>query len=219
MYHVTKYAQSCFLIEKDGQRCLIDPGNYVYERDSMQPSDWPKVDVILVTHEHPDHAHVAGIKLLVERDACPVFTNGSFARQLQDQGILARVVSPGENMTAGGFTIRGVLQKHGKLPSGLPEPEDVGFIVDDTFYTTGDSVPLPDMPHADVLFVPVAGPQMSFDTAKKMIETVKPKLTIPMHHANVQKYPIDMNELRAFRVSGTDVLVLEDTQSFEWPSE
>jgi L-ascorbate metabolism protein UlaG (beta-lactamase superfamily) len=185
--------------------------------DSIQPSDWPKINVILVTHEHADHAHIEGIKLLVERDACPVFTNSSFARQLQDQGVLARVISPGESVVAGEFTIRGVAQKHGKLPSGLPEPEDVGFIIDDTFYTTGDSVPLPDMPNADVLFVPVSGPQMNFDTARTMIATVKPKLAIPMHYANVKKYPINIDELRAFQVSGTEVLVLEDTQSFSWP--
>ncbi len=218
-YTITKYAQSCFLIKKDGTSCLVDPGRFVYEMDGMTPSDWPKIDVMLVTHEHADHAHIEGIKLLVERDGCPVFTNGSFAWQLQDQGILARVVRPGESVTAGGFTMRGVEQKHGKLPSGLPEPEDVGFIIDDTFYTPGDSVVTPQMPHAPVLFVPVAGPQMNFETARAMLGLVKPKLAIPMHYANTERHPIDMDELRTFRVSGTEVLALEDKASFSWPNK
>ncbi len=216
-YRVTKYAQSCFLIEKGGKRLLLDPGRFVYEMDGVQPRDWPKIDVMLVTHEHADHAHIEGIQLLVQRDGCPVFTNSSFARQLQSQGVLARVVRPGESVMAGGFSIRGVTQKHGVLSGGRPIPEDVGFVVDSTFYTPGDSVNLPGMPQVPVLFVPVAGPDMNFDTAREMIGIVKPALAIPMHYANTAKFPIDEQALRAFEVKGTEILVLADGQSFDWP--
>ncbi len=216
-YTVTKYAQSCFLIRKDGMCCLIDPGRFVYERDGMKPSDWPKVDVVLITHEHPDHADTEGIRLLVDRDACPVITNASFAAQLASNGIPAQVIRPSENKHVHGFHVRGVAQKHGVLSGGRPIPEDIGFVVDSTFYTPGDSVNNPDMPRVPVLFVPVAGPDMNFDTAREMIGIVKPALAIPMHYANTAKFPIDEKELRTFAVEGTKIQVLDDTESFDWP--
>jgi L-ascorbate metabolism protein UlaG (beta-lactamase superfamily) len=172
---------------------------------------------VAVTHEHADHADLATLTFLVERDACPVYTNASFAQQLGGQGIHAKALLPDETVTSAGFKITGVSQQHGELSGGRPIPEDVGFIIDDTFYTTGDSVVLDTMLHAPVLFVPVAGPQMNFNTARRMIEIVKPKLAIPMHYANTKNYPIDMQELQNFMVAGTEILVLGDGQSFTWP--
>lgn len=218
MTKVTKYAQSCFLIEKGEQRCLIDPGNYVYENDGMKVEDWPRTDLLLVTHKHPDHAHQPYLKFLVERDSCQFYTNQSFAEELRAEGVAAGVLKPGQTIEHSGFSVRGVGQQHPDLPPDWqPGPEVVGFVVDDTFYTPGDSRSLPDLPQADVLFVPVIGPQMNFETARKMIEIVKPKLAIPMHYANIKKYPLSMDEVRAFRVSGVELLVLDDGASFTWP--
>ena len=70
--------------------------------------------------------------------------------------------------------------------------------------------------HADVFFVPVDGPEMSFETARHMIDIVKPKLTIPIHYSNTAKYPIDPNELKNFKVPDCEVRVLADKESFEW---
>jgi L-ascorbate metabolism protein UlaG (beta-lactamase superfamily) len=208
------------LIEKGDRRCLIDPGNFVEQNIGVEPEDWPKVDLLLVTHKHPDHAHRPYLKFLMERDDCPLYTNQSFAEELKTEGITAGVFKPGQTVEHASFSVRGVSQQHPDLPPDWkPGPEVVGFAVDDTFYTPGDSRTLPEMPQADVLFVPVIGPQMSIETARQMIEAVKPKLAIPMHYANVKKYPINMDELRAFHVAGTEVLVLEDKQSFTWPQE
>lgn len=218
-YTITKYAQSCFLIRKDGRHCLIDPGRFVDEMDKMKPEYWPKIDLILLTHEHSDHADIDGIRAIVERDHSPVITNASLASQLSSQGVMAKTVAPGASAHIGGFHIRGIAQMHGDLPNGRPKPDDIGFVVDSTFYTPGDSVVMPEMPNVDVLFVPVAGPQMNFATAKEMIGRVKPKLAIPMHYANTAHYPIDMDELHAFSVKNVELLVLESGQSFSWPRE
>ncbi|MFH0829288.1 MAG: MBL fold metallo-hydrolase [Candidatus Kerfeldbacteria bacterium] len=216
-YTITKYAQSCFLIQKDNMRCLIDPGRFVYELDAIKPTDWPKIGLILVTHEHLDHADINGIRAIVSRDQCLIITNGSLVSKLSSQGITARMMKPGESTHAGGFHVHGVLQRHGTLSGGRPIPEDIGFIIDSTFYTPGDSVVLEDMPEAPVLFVPVAGPDMNFTTAREMIRIVKPKLAIPMHYTNTKMYPIDENELRSFSVPGCNVVVLNDKASIAWP--
>lgn len=219
-YKVTKYAQSCFLIEKDGKRLVLDPGNFVYENNGMNPEDWPAIHVVLVTHQHADHAQKPGLRAILNRDHCPLYSNRSFVAALNAEGIPAKAIRPHEVIEAGGFSIQGVEQKHGDLPPDWkPGPEDIGFVTDGIFYTPGDSVPLKTMPHADVLFVPVIGPQMNFQTAEEMIRIVKPKLVIPMHFANKHKYPIDEAEIRNWRVPGVEILFLEDRQSFFWPEE
>ncbi len=217
-YKVTKYAQSCFLIEKDGHALALDIGSYAVENNGMTVDRWPKLDGILITHKHFDHAHKPTLKALTEQQNYSLVTNSSFAQELKSYGVAAQVLSPGEERSLGAFSIRGVAQHHGDLPPDWqPGPECLGFVVDGIFYTPGDSLPLPSMPKAEVLFVPVIGPQMSFETARQMIEIVKPKLAIPMHYANTKKYPISMDEIRAFRVPGVEVLVLDDGASLTWP--
>jgi len=218
-YTITKYAQSCILIEKDGVRCLIDPGVFVKEMDGMQSGDWPHIDLILVTHEHSDHLDVETIKYIVERDGCPVLTNSSCVEVLKQNGIKAQLLMPGAHDDETTFHVVGVAQTHGDLPNGNPKPEVIGFIVDNAFYTPGDSVVLPDMPHADVLFVPVAGPEMSLVAAKEMVQRVAPKVAVPVHFSNTKKYPISLDEVRAFSVPGVNVHFLADKESMQWTAE
>jgi len=217
MTRITKYAQSCFLLEKDGKRLLLDPGRFDIDLHNRKPGDWPKIDLVLVTHEHFDHAHLETLLFLVERDRCPIYTNASFAKKLADLGLKASVLTPGTTTEVAGFRVTGIRQQHGELSGGRPIPEDIGFVIDQTFYTTGDSVVVSGMPHVPVLFVPVAGPQMNFDSARMMIDTVKPKLAVAMHYSNTANYPIDIEELRRLKFDGTDFLVIEDGQSFTWP--
>ncbi len=216
-FTITKYAQSCILIEKDGTRCLIDPGRYVEEMDGMSPADWPHIDLILVTHEHADHVDSALVRFLIDRDHCAVVTNASCAEVLKKDGIDAKALSPGAHHHETPFNVLGVAQTHGDLPSGDPKPEVVGFIVDHTFYTPGDSLVIPDMPHADVLFVPVAGPQMNLYTAREMIGMVKPKIAIPVHYANTAHYPIKIEDIKTLKVTGVEMRVLADKESI-WMS-
>lgn len=219
-YTITKYGQSCFLIDRGDRRLVIDPGSYALKDSGMTPDRWPEVLAVLVTHEHPDHASPALLRGLQDRFGCTIVTNKSCALKLGGEGIPASVVKPGQTMMVAGFEVRGVAQQHGDVPpTNAPGPEDLGFLVDRTFYHTGDSVPLGTMPRAEVLFVPVTGPQMSFTTARQMIATVRPRLAIPMHYSNQAKFPIDLAEVRRFAVSGVTVRFLDDGASLRWPDD
>jgi len=216
IYTITKYAQSCILIEKDGARCLIDPGRFVKEKDGVQSADWPHIDLILVTHEHADHYDADTMKFLIGRDGCPVLTNGSCAEIMKEDGIDAHVLMPGAHHHETMFHVEGVAQTHGKLDGGRIRPEVVGFKVDNTFYTPGDSVVMPAMPHADIFFVPVAGPEMTLATAREMVETVAPKIAVPIHYSNTAQYPITVDEIKTLEVVGVDLRMLADKESMQW---
>ena len=58
---LTKYAQSCFLIETEGKKILIDPGDMVDE-DTI--NNFRDINIILYTHTHNDHCFVDYAKKL-----------------------------------------------------------------------------------------------------------------------------------------------------------
>ncbi len=75
---VTKYPQSCLVIEKDGKRAVIDPGSLVLPK--YKASDILPIDLILITHEHQDHADPALIDQLLAAKKVPVVANASTKR-------------------------------------------------------------------------------------------------------------------------------------------
>ena len=52
---ITKYPQSCLLIETKGKKILVDPGNIDYKEEYFVA--WNNADLILITHKHSDHCH------------------------------------------------------------------------------------------------------------------------------------------------------------------
>lgn len=53
---ITKFPQSCLLIETKGKKILIDPGTLKYKEEYFEI--WNKVDTILITHKHSDHCNI-----------------------------------------------------------------------------------------------------------------------------------------------------------------
>ena len=45
---ITKYNQSCLLIETNNKRFLVDPGNIGFEENLL--NEWKNINYILVTH-------------------------------------------------------------------------------------------------------------------------------------------------------------------------
>ena len=52
---ITKFPQSCLLIETKDKKILIDPGKLKYKEEYF--NIWNNVDAILITHKHPDHCN------------------------------------------------------------------------------------------------------------------------------------------------------------------
>jgi L-ascorbate metabolism protein UlaG (beta-lactamase superfamily) len=50
---ITKYPQSCLLLEKNGQRIVIDPGKFFAEKYSF--AELGEISAVLYTHRHGDH--------------------------------------------------------------------------------------------------------------------------------------------------------------------
>jgi L-ascorbate metabolism protein UlaG (beta-lactamase superfamily) len=66
---VTWLGHAGFLVQMDGSNILIDPNWALwhgpakrYRHPSLYPSDMPAIDLVLITHAHFDHLHLASLK-------------------------------------------------------------------------------------------------------------------------------------------------------------
>jgi len=212
-FTVTKYAQSCFLLDYKGLKILIDPGIYCYAQ-GFTPAEWPKVDVVLLTHSHLDHTRPEAIQVIDRKSHPRVLANQEVARTLSEYAVHAEVLKPKDRITVKGVTITGVWQIHGELPNRMPKPEVIGFLIDDAFYHPGDTVATDDPPYADVVAVPICG-QVTMDPfeAAGWVKLIKPRFTIPMHYHNPKFITDPQLFVQAMDGSNVEVRVLSDGES------
>ena len=167
----------------------IDGEGVVIYIDPYRLKEGPKADLILITHDHSDHASMADVALIQKQDTI-IVTIEAAAKKLSGQ---IKTVQPGEELTVKGIAIKTVpaynLTKF-RSP-GVPfHPKDaghVGYLITVngiTIYHTGDSDFIPEMKglKPDVALLPVSGTYvMTAEEAVEAATAIQPKVAIPMH--------------------------------------
>jgi len=163
---ITYFAHACFGVEARGLRVLLDPyepggfGGRV--RYTPVPGTW---DVVIVSHDHRDHDHVAA------SFGTPAVLRGpGRARGLELRCLEAPHGDAGGTLTAttrmGRFELEGLALLHPGDVAGPLEPATVAALRP-----------------VDVLFLPVgghftAGPE----EARALVAQLTPRVVIPMHY-------------------------------------
>lgn len=187
---ITKFGHSCLFIEaaatagQEGEaRILIDPGSYVFLDAPIKPEDLPQCNVLLLTHEHPDHTYPEALKVILQKSKPIILTNTGVQKVLREHGIESEVLARGEERTLHGVTIRAVACDHGHLADHIPLPEQSGFLIANKLFHPGDCVSPSEDVHAEILAVPVAAPWMKISEGLEFVKKIKPKVAIPIHDA------------------------------------
>src|SRR3989338_4899247 len=114
---ITKFGHSCLFIEEGEARILIDPGSYVFKDVALKPEDLPQCNVLLLTHEHPDHTDPAALKTIYElgimnHESGVILTNAGVQKVLkvqeqqeQQEQLSVEILKPGEERVVHGVTI------------------------------------------------------------------------------------------------------------------
>lgn len=157
---IAHLGHSAVLLQTDGARVLIDPGNF--------SDDWhglTDLDAVLITHQHPDHAdpdHLPTLaaanpnaRILVEPSIMDQMSSGDFPT------LEATAFGPGDQTAIGDLLVNAVGGQHAVIHADLPRIGNVGFVVTSeghpTFFHPGDS--LETIPEGiDVLAMPAYGP-------------------------------------------------------------
>lgn len=214
---ITKFPQSCLLIETKEKKILVDPGNLKYKEEYLDI--WKQADIILITHKHPDHCNNEVLEKL-NKDITIYSTKEV---QEANQNLSIHIIKENDVIELGNIKIEVVHAIHGYQPllKGAKEVhENVGYIIDDgqnRLYTTSDTICFRNEYKADILCTPVTGHglTMSAFEAALYAKEVGAVLTIPIHMDNLA-FPPDLDYIKEmFEKYEVEYEVLENDESIE----
>lgn len=214
---ITKFPQSCLLLETKGKKILIDPGNLKYKEEYFPI--WSNVDLILITHKHPDHCHAEVLEKLGQ--TIKIYST----QEVQNayQALPINVVKENDVLELDTIKIEVVHAIHGYQPllkGGKEIYENVGYIIDDgqnRFYTTSDTICFQNEYKADILCVPVTGHgvTMSAFEAALYAKEVGAILALPIHMDN-PAFPPDFKFIEEmFDKYEVEYEILENDETIE----
>lgn len=150
----------------------------------------PEADVILITHDHPDHCSPEDVAKIQGQDTT-ILTIDAAAAKLEGD---VQIVKPGDSVMVKGIEVMAVpaynVDKF-RSPGVAFHPKEsghVGFVVTSNgqrIYHAGDTDHIPEMAdlgRIDIALLPVSGTYvMTADEAVGAAETINPRIAIPMH--------------------------------------
>jgi L-ascorbate metabolism protein UlaG (beta-lactamase superfamily) len=169
---VTRYFQSCLLIEEGSARILIDPTEQEKDRD------FGKLDAVIYTHEHPDHFDATMANNFIEQGIAPVYANPSTKKQIQAS---ANEVKDGDELDIAGVKVKAVELPHCLMIDGSEGPQNTGYVFAGKLFHPGDGTAVEGV-KVDVLAGPLTGPDVSMMDACNLAKQVGAKTYIPVHY-------------------------------------
>ena len=184
---IYKYIHSCFLLEKDNNKILIDPGPFTFIENKVKPEDFQNINAILITHQHYDHYDPEAIKIILSNNSdCQIFTNQSTSEVLKEVGIDSEILEKGVKQIAN-FEVKAFFAEHEPLP--LPLPPNTAFLIDDLFLHPGDSFDKSIFKtKAKVLALPVAAPWLNIMQSLEFVSQYKPEHVLPAHDGFIKDF-------------------------------
>ncbi len=185
---VKKFLHSCILLEEGGKKLLIDPGWFCFIENKIKPEDIGAVDVILLTHRHPDHFYPEALKYFVSHGA-GIITNPEISELLKKEGIDSEIISSGEIKNLDNFIIQAFDAPHGCLPTEVPH--NLAFLINNKVLHPGDSFEVRGLEKTEILLLPIFGPWATLTDSLEFAKKLKPKIAVPIHDATIKDFMLE----------------------------
>ena len=196
---VSYLAHSFFKISSSGKNLLVDP---FFEHPSQQrlikcpitESSLKNIDVILITHEHPDHFDKAAIERIANREKCAIVATRNVLNELNINHAQCIEVSSYDEKLVRGFKITTLPAHH---PTAFYPVSYLIKIGNKTIFHAGDTTLKDEFAEikADLSLLPIAGKAtMDVVDAVKATKMIKPKYAVPMHYNTFEHIKIDPRE-------------------------
>lgn len=214
---ITKYPQSCLLVETKGKKILIDPGTLKYKEEYFDV--WNDVDIILITHKHADHCNTEILEKI--NNNIKIYST----QEVQDANktLNINVIKENDIIELEEIKVEVVHAVHGYQPLLKGEKEineNVGYIIDDAenrLYITSDTICFKNDYKADILCIPVTGYGLTMSAFEAALysKEVGATLTIPIHMDN-PAFPPDFKFIEEmFNKYEVEYEILENEESIE----
>ncbi|MEN6333253.1 MAG: MBL fold metallo-hydrolase [Phycisphaerales bacterium] len=189
---ITFIGHASLMFEYQGKFVYVDPVSREGDYSKM-----PKADLVLITHEHPDHLDPKALGL-IRKDQTKVLMTQACADKVPD----GTVIKNGQTMTVDGLKIEAVPAYNivHKRPDGEPfHPKGVGngYVINfakTRVYVAGDTEDIPEMSQLKdiaVAFLPMNLPYtMTPEMAAHAAKMFQPRILYPYHYGQT-----DANQL------------------------
>jgi L-ascorbate metabolism protein UlaG (beta-lactamase superfamily) len=136
---ITKFGHCCMLIREGAVSILIDPGMLTTQQDHET-----NIDLVLLTHEHPDHLDIQSLKrILGNNPGAKIITNRSVGPLLQKENIVFDLLEHGQKTMIKNISIEGFGERHALMHSSLEPIQNTGYLIADRFFYPGDAFTIP----------------------------------------------------------------------------
>lgn len=155
---------------------MTDPGAWTTAQNEVTG-----VDLILITHEHPDHLHVESLETVLKNNpGAKVITNTSVGKIIAEKGIAFDIVEEGGTSEFETILLESFGSHHQEIFGELGMVQNTGYFIDNTLFYPGDAFTDPQKP-VEILALPIAAPWMTFKMGMEYALLIKPKYCFPVH--------------------------------------
>ena len=183
---ITKYGHCCVLIEVDGARFLIDPGNYEYAGMGADTKIFRYIDAVIITHEHQDHFHLPSLNVVLANNrTAKDYTTASVQALMTAEGRNAELFDNGQTIMIKNVPMTGVGAEHAEIYGDFNRVPNTGVLIANRFFYPGDAFTNPGVP-VEILALPIAGPWMKLKEAIDFALALKPKHAFPVHDGKLK---------------------------------
>lgn len=202
---ITHFGHACVLVElpQPGARILIDPGTYSADFEQLRD-----LDLILVTHAHPDHLDADRLHALAQHNPNATIVHSPGATTVLT-GLTTTVAVPGDKLTVSGveITVTGT-GEHACIHADLPGSDNNGYLIGGLVLHPGDALDPPGA-DVDVLLAPAGGPWLKIGESIDYVRAIAPRVVVPIHQAGLAPAHQQLHHqlLRNLAPAGTEVIV------------
>ncbi|MFA5763287.1 MAG: MBL fold metallo-hydrolase [archaeon] len=215
---ITKFAQSCVMIETNNTKILVDPGVLSGEDELVNMKE---PDFVFVTHKHSDHFNEE-IYNKIKKETTKIYSTNEVQNNFTNTKF--EILKEKDIIDLGEIKVEVVKAVHGYLPlltkNNAEINENVGYIIEikgKKLYFTSDSISFKNDYKCNIVFVPVCNHGLvmgPYDAALFSKETGA-EIVIPIHYDN-PKYPGNLEKVKdEFNKQELNYKILEKGQIFE----
>lgn len=202
---LTKFDHSCIRLTHQGRVLVLDPGVF---SDSAAALDG--ADVVLVTHEHPDHLDRPVVLDALRANAVlrlfgPKPVIAIMAEEAgHDTEITPRLIEtmPESHIEIPGFSIRTFGGQHALIHPHVPMVANMGFLINEDLYHPGDSFIVPHGIGVTTLLVPVHAPWSKIAEVIDFVIAVRAPRAFQVHDGLLNERGLSTIEGHVRRIGG-----------------